>query len=62
MKAIAVGLYVNGYPHKNNKEFMEKAKRIPYGVSDVEGLARRLNVPYTEVYERMSRTGVIEKL
>lgn len=46
---------------------LERQIRLPLGelklafaASCVEGLARRLGVPYTEVYERMSRTGVIE--
>ena len=46
---------------------LEKQIRLPLGelklafaASCVEGLARRLGVPYTEVYERMSRTGAIE--
>ena len=46
---------------------LERQIRLPLGelklafaASCVEGLARRLGVPYAEVYERMSRTGVIE--
>lgn len=46
---------------------LEKQIRLPLGelklafaASCVEGLARRLGKPYTEVYERMSSTGVIE--
>lgn len=46
---------------------LEKQIRLPLGelklafaASCVEGLARRLGEPYTEVYERMSRTGAIE--
>lgn len=45
---------------------LEKQLRLPldelklaFAASCVEGLARRLALPYTEVYERMSRTGVI---
>lgn len=45
---------------------LEKQIRLPldelklaFAASCVEGLARRLVLPYTEVYERMSRTGVI---
>lgn len=45
---------------------LEKQIRLPldelklaFAASCVEGLARRLALPYTEVYERMSRTGVI---
>lgn len=34
--------------------------KLAFAASCVEGLARRLGVPYTEVYERMSRAGVIE--
>ena len=54
---------------QKNKCFdrLERQIRLPLGelklafaASCVEGLARRLGVPYTEVYERMSRTGVIE--
>lgn len=46
---------------------LEKQIRLPldelklaFAASCVEGLARRLDMPYSEVYERMSRTGVIE--
>lgn len=45
---------------------LEKQIRLPldelklaFAASCVEGLARRLALPYTEVYERMSRMGVI---
>lgn len=46
---------------------LEKLIRIPldelklsFAASCVEGLARRTGKPYSEVYSRMSKTGVIE--
>lgn len=46
---------------------LEKQIRLPldelklaFAASCVEGLARRLDMTYSDVYERMSRTGVIE--
>lgn len=47
---------------------LEKQIRLPldelklaFAASCVEGIARRTGSPYIDVYERMSRTGAIEK-